>query len=75
MWKRVLVGFVCMVAGYFIGLFGCLLLLPYLTSNAHDAGVEAAMTGAFVIGPIVALVGGILGAVLAKPHRVQSARN
>ncbi len=45
------------VGGYFIGLFGGMWLINSFSSNTHDRSVEAAMTAAFVIGPLTALVG------------------
>ncbi len=62
------VGFGCLgsIACYFVGAFGGGFLISVMSSNTHDKSVEAAMTGAFVTGPIGALVGGILGAVLAR---------
>ena len=44
------------IVGYFIGLFGGMSLVETFSSNAHDRSMEAAMTGAFVIGPVAALV-------------------
>ncbi len=50
------------VAGYLIGAFGGGYLMELLSSNRHDRALEAAMTGAFVTGPIGAVIGGIAGA-------------
>lgn len=47
-------------AAYLVGAFGGGLLLYDLSSNTHDASVEAAITGAFVFGPIAALVGFVI---------------
>lgn len=44
------------VVGYFVGLFGGIGLVYLLSSNQHDQSVEAAMTGAFVVGPLTALL-------------------
>jgi type IV secretory pathway VirB2 component (pilin) len=44
------------IVRYFIGLFGGMSLVETFSSNAHDRSMEAAMTGAFVIGPVAALV-------------------
>ncbi len=49
------------VAGYAIGAFGGGSLVSLLTSNTHDPGVEAAMTGAFVLGPLGAAAGCLAG--------------
>lgn len=44
------------LGGYLIGLFGGMLLIETFSSNTHDASLEAAMTGAFVFGPLMAAV-------------------
>ncbi len=67
MLKRIGFGLLGMISFYFVGLFGSLWLLPFLTSNRHDPSVEAAMTGAFVFGPLMGLVGLVLGAIWARP--------
>jgi hypothetical protein len=54
------------VPGYFIGLFGCLWLLPHLSGNTHDGSVEASMTGAFVFGPLFALAGFTMGFIVHR---------
>ncbi len=43
---------ICAVAGYF--------LVMALSSNRHDKPLEAAMTAAFVFGPLGAILSGIL---------------
>ncbi len=55
--KSLLLAALWMIPFYFLGLFGCLWLLPYLSPNSHDASIEAAMTGAFFVGPLAALAG------------------
>ena len=50
-------------AGYIIGAVATYALFMLLSSNVHDRDVEAPMTAAFFGGPIVALVGFIVGAV------------
>lgn len=42
------------IGGYVVGLFGRMVLTEALTSNRHDKSLEAAMTGAFVAGPLMA---------------------
>ena len=44
------------IGGYLVGLFGEMLLTEVFSSNTHDTSVEAAMTGAFVFGPLMALI-------------------
>lgn len=65
------VGFGCLgsLVFYFVGAFGGGFLITVLSSNTHDKGMEAAMTGGFVIGPIAAFLGGILGAVFTPGTR------
>lgn len=65
--KRVLVALVYGVAGYLIGAFGGGYLIDASTSNTHDGSVEAAMTGAFVTGPLLGLVALIVGFVRSRP--------
>jgi hypothetical protein len=69
MFKRIVFGLAGMVMLYFAGLFGCLWLLPRLTENRHDSEVEAAMTGAFIVGPLLGLIGLVAGALLGGPSR------
>ncbi len=56
------------IGGYLLGLFGGMLLIETFSSNSHDKSVEAAMTGAFVFGPLVAIVTVIL-TLLFRSHR------
>jgi hypothetical protein len=53
-----LIGTIVLAAavGYIVGLFGGMGAVELLSSNTHDRSLEAAMTGAFVIGPLVAIV-------------------
>ena len=54
--------------GYALGLAGGVVLTPLFSSNHHDVAVEAAMTGAFVWGPLLAVVGAILALALTRPR-------
>ena len=65
--RRVLVGLLFAVAGYLLGAFGGGFLISVMSANQHDRSVEAAMTGAFVTGPLLALVAFVAGAVWTKP--------
>ncbi|HKY70819.1 MAG TPA: hypothetical protein VJL88_02780 [Nitrospira sp.] len=49
-------GVLAALGGYVVGLFGGMLLVETFASNPHDRSLEAAMTGAFVIGPLMAVV-------------------
>lgn len=48
------------IGGYLIGLFCGMFLIEAFSSNRHDQSVEAAMTGAFVIGPLMAVTAVIM---------------
>lgn len=54
------------VLGYVVGLFGGIGLVYLLSSNPHDRSVEAAMTGAFLVGPLVGLLFTIVSFVRSK---------
>lgn len=66
--KRALTALGCAVAGYLLGGFGGGVLVSALSSNRHDGSVEAAMTGAFVTGPLAALAAGIAAFVFIAPR-------
>ena len=70
--KRLAVGLLCGVLGYLIGAVGGGLLVSLLSSNTHDRSVEAAMTGAFVFGPLLAIVGFVTGFWRTKGARPTS---
>ena len=55
--KQILRGAIWALAAYFIGAFGGGRLVSIFSSNQHDRSLEAAMTGAFVLGPMAAIVG------------------
>lgn len=55
--KRTAAAIAGAVIGYLIGAFSGGYLVASLSSNTHDVSVEAAMTGAFVLGPVAALIG------------------
>lgn len=44
------------ILGYIIGLFGTMAAIELFPSNTHDKSMEAAMTGAFVGGPLIAVI-------------------
>ncbi|GAB4451728.1 MAG: hypothetical protein Kow0031_34270 [Anaerolineae bacterium] len=52
------------VIGYVVGLGGGILLVNLFSGNSHDKALEAAMTGAFVVGPCVALIAAGAGAAI-----------
>ena len=54
------------IGGYLVGALLGYALVSNLSGNSHDRDVEAAMTAAFVIGPLCALAASIAGAALGK---------
>jgi hypothetical protein len=59
--RRLAIGLGCAVLGFGVGAAGGGLLVDLLSSNVHDRSMEAAMTGAFFIGPFFALIGFVVG--------------
>ena len=59
--KRFGIGLLGGVGGYLAFAFVGYFMIGWLSSNTHDRSVEAAMTSAFVLGPLGALVGFALG--------------
>jgi hypothetical protein len=57
MLKRIATSLLVAVATYVLGAIAGGFLLDSLSANSHDRSVEAAMTGAFVFGPIAAAIG------------------
>jgi hypothetical protein len=58
------------IGGYLIGLLSAMFLIETFSSNRHDPSVEAAMTGAFVIGPMMAVTAVIM-VVVVRSRRTQ----
>jgi predicted peroxiredoxin len=44
------------ILGYVVGLFGTMAAIELFSSNQHDKSLEAAMTGVFVGGPLIAVM-------------------
>ena len=63
------------IGGYFIGLFGGMFAVETLSSNTHDKSLEAAMTGAFVAGPLMAVLAVIVVLVYRSARAGQSGRH
>ncbi|HET8622262.1 MAG TPA: hypothetical protein VFM14_01740 [Gemmatimonadales bacterium] len=57
MGKSVVLGIAGGVLGYLVAGFGGGLAISLLSPNTHDRSAEAALTGAFVLGPMGAVVG------------------
>ena len=68
MLRRIAFGALGALLGYPLGAFGGGYLIYLASGNQHDPSVEAAMTGAFVTGPLLAVIGFIGGAVWARPR-------
>ncbi len=66
MGKRITLGLAGGLLGYLLGAFGGGFLVSVLSSNTHDRSIEAAMTGAFVLGPLAAIAGVVLGVRRAR---------
>jgi len=64
--KRLAIAFAAGVLGYMLGAVGGGFLISVLSSNTHDRSVEAAMTGAFVTGPLIALIAFVIVFARAK---------
>ena len=59
--KRFGFGLLGFMAGYLVAAVLGYFLIAALSSNSHDRSVEAAMTSAFVFGPLGAIAGSIIG--------------
>lgn len=55
------------IAAYCAGAFADGYLVYLFSTNRHDRDLEAAMTGAFVIGPLAGLIGLVAGVIRARP--------
>jgi hypothetical protein len=44
------------IVGYAVGLFAGMFLINRFSSNTHDKSMEAAMTAAFIVGPVCAVL-------------------
>ena len=53
--KRLGIALLWAVGGYLAGAFGGGWLVTQFSSNMHDRSVEAAMSGAFFFGPVLAV--------------------
>ena len=69
MTRRIAMGVLGGLLGYALGAFGGGFLVSVLSSNTQDRPVEAAMTGAFVIGPLAGVVGALVAFWRTKATR------
>lgn len=67
--KSFLIAALLGVVGYVVGAVACYFLVEVLSSNQHDRSLEAAMTGAFLGGPLAALLTFVIGLVCLSRKR------
>ena len=67
--KRLGIGLLCAIGGYVVAALAGYFLISWLSSNTHDRSVEAAMTSAFVLGPLGAVVAFLVGFLRAGAKR------
>lgn len=63
--KRLGIGLLWGVCGYLIAALVSYFLIGQFSSNTHDRAVEAAMTSAFLLGPLGGVAAFIVGFVRA----------
>ncbi len=61
--RRLALALACGAGGYVAGGILGYALVMALSGNTHDRDLEAAMTGGFVVGPLVALIAALGGAL------------
>jgi hypothetical protein len=59
--KRLGIAVIFAIVGYLVAAAASYFLIGLLSSNSHDRSVEAAMTSAFVFGPLGAVVAIVIG--------------
>lgn len=62
MLRRIATGMLWATIGYLLGAIGGGGLVYMLSANQFDRAMEAEMTGAFVLGPIAAVIAFVVGA-------------
>ena len=67
--RRLVIGVLWAVPAYLVGASSGAYLISLTSANHHDRSIEASMTGAFVLGPLAAIIGFLLGALRAKAPR------
>ncbi len=68
--RRIVFALIGSVLGYISGACTGYFMIEGFSSNMHDRSVEAAMTGAFLTGPLVAAMAFIIGFVLGGRNRM-----
>jgi cytochrome bd-type quinol oxidase subunit 2 len=66
--KRFAIALLCGIAGYVIVVVASYVLIDHFSSNVHDRAMEAAMTSAFVFGPLGAVVVFVVAFVRIGPR-------
>jgi hypothetical protein len=69
MLHRLLIGLLYALPAYAVGAVGGGYLLYLASTNLHDRSLEAEMTGAFVLGPLAAVIGFLVGTVRGRSGR------
>jgi prolipoprotein diacylglyceryltransferase len=62
--RRFVVSLLYALAGYVLGALVGYVLIEWFSTNTHDRSVEAAMTSAFVFGPLGAVIAFVAGFVI-----------
>jgi len=70
--KRLGLGLLFGVGGYIAGAIASYFLIRQFSTNMHDRSVEAAMTSAFFIGPVAAVLGFVGGMVAGRRRPAKS---
>ena len=63
--KRIGIGLLYAIGGYIVAAAVGYFLIDQFSSNTHDRSVEAAMTSAFLFGPLGAVVAFVAGFIRA----------
>jgi hypothetical protein len=63
MLRRLGIGVLCAGLAYLLGAVGGGYFIYLTSANRHDRSLEASMTGAFVLGPLAAVIGFLVGAL------------
>jgi hypothetical protein len=64
--KRLAFGLLGLICGYILGAVAGYAIVTRASANTHDKTIEAAMTGAFVSGPLGAITGAVAGLLLGR---------
>ena len=70
--KRLGLALLYAIGGYFVAAVVGYFLIGQLSSNTHDRSAEAAMTSAFVFGPLGAIVAFVVGLIRGGRRRTSA---